>query len=250
MLKRCVFFLVTFTLKSFYNKNYGIIQGFPALRKSVTTHVKKCDIFPRVFDIVMLGTAWVILREMPEICKSNCWVWCVGMQKRLKPITINYGIIQGFPALRKSVTTHVKKCDIFPRVFDTGNQLLSRHSLRLMNERQSLHHSQSKVVCRNLFGLLHWKIRIAFRKWRSNFSSRKTNQNMKRKTESYVFSGFGNCSAADNENRQMEDLPQATDFGREPERSLLPVRTNSITEDFACWKLGPLSIFIVIQRML
>ena len=66
------------------------------------------------------------------------------------------------------------------------------------------------------------------------FSSRKTNQNTKRKTESYVFSGFGNCSAADNENRQMEDLPQATDFGREPERSLLPVRTNSITEDFAC----------------
>ena len=186
MLKRCVFFLVTFTLKSFYNINYGIIQGFPALRKSVTT-------------------------------------------------------------------THVKKCDIFPRVFDIGNQLLSRHSLRLMNERQRLHHSQSKVVCRNLFGLWllkHWKIRIAFRKWRSNFTSRKTNQNMKRKTESYVFSGFGNCSAADNENRQMEDLPQATDFGREPERSLLPVRTNSITEDFACWKLGPLSIFIVIQRML
>ena len=104
MLKRCVFFLVTFTLKSFYNINYGIIQGFPALRKSVTTHVKKCDIFPRVFDI--------------------------------------------------------------------GNQLLSRHSLSLMNERQSLHHSQSKVVCRNLFGLWllkHWKIRIAFRKWRSNF---------------------------------------------------------------------------------
>ena len=42
---------------------------------------------------------------------------------------INYGVIQGFPALRKAVTTHVKKLDIFSRVFDIANQLLTRHSL-------------------------------------------------------------------------------------------------------------------------
>ena len=44
-----------------------------------------------------------------------------------------------------------------------------------MNERQILHHSQSKVVCRNFLGLWllkHWKIRIAYRQWRSNFPRR------------------------------------------------------------------------------
>lgn len=38
--------------------------------------------------------------------------------------------MQRFPALRKAVTTHVKKCHIFSRVFDVANQLLTRH-LRL-----------------------------------------------------------------------------------------------------------------------
>ena len=58
---------------------------------------------------------------------------------------INYGAIRGFPALRKFVTTHVKKNNTFSRVFDIANQLLKRHSpfapLMLMNEEQSLHHS-------------------------------------------------------------------------------------------------------------
>ena len=34
-----------------YHLNYGVIQGFPALRKVVTTHVEKYDNFLRVFDI-------------------------------------------------------------------------------------------------------------------------------------------------------------------------------------------------------
>ena len=37
--------------------------------------------------------------------------------------------------------------------------------------------------------------------------------------------------AAENENRQLEDLPLA-DFGRLPERLLLSVRTKSINENF------------------
>ena len=41
---------------------------------------------------------------------------------------INYGVIHGFPAPRKAVTTHVKKYDTFSRVFDFANQLLTRHS--------------------------------------------------------------------------------------------------------------------------
>ena len=37
--------------------------------------------------------------------------------------------------------------------------------------------------------------------------------------------------AAENENRQLEYLPQAA-FGREPERFLLSLRTKSVTENF------------------
>ena len=39
----------------------------------------------------------------------------------------NCGSIQGFPTLRKAVTTHVEKYDIFSCV-DIANQLLTRHS--------------------------------------------------------------------------------------------------------------------------
>ena len=41
---------------------------------------------------------------------------------------INYDVIQGFLALRKAVTPHEKKYDIFSRVFNIANQLLTRHS--------------------------------------------------------------------------------------------------------------------------
>ena len=39
-----------------------------------------------------------------------------------------YGVIKGFPVMRKAVTTHAKKNRIFSRVFDIANQLLTRHS--------------------------------------------------------------------------------------------------------------------------
>ena len=51
-----------------------------------------------------------------------------------------------------------------------------------------------------------------------------------------------------NENRSLKDLPQA-DFGRLPGWFLLSIRTNSITENFVYWKLGPLFVFVAIQRM-
>ena len=41
---------------------------------------------------------------------------------------INYSVVQGFLALRKAVTTHVKKNDLFSRVSDIANQLLTLHS--------------------------------------------------------------------------------------------------------------------------
>ena len=43
---------------------------------------------------------------------------------------VNYYALQGFPALRKAVTTltHVRKYDIFSGVLDIANQLLTRQS--------------------------------------------------------------------------------------------------------------------------
>ena len=132
---------------------------------------------------------------------------------------------------------------------------LSRHSVRLMNERQSLHHSQSKVVCQNIFGLFLLKnrnIRIdAYRQWRSNFPRKGRKPKKKRKEKpkvTYLVVLVMAFLAAENENRPLEDLPQA-DFGRVPEWFLLSVRTNSITKNFVNGKLGPLFVFVVIQRM-
>ena len=51
--------------------------------------------------------------------------WFYGKSERA--YYLNY-FIKGFPALRKAVTIHVKKYDIFSRVFDIANQLLTRHT--------------------------------------------------------------------------------------------------------------------------
>ena len=140
--------------------------------------------------------------------------------------------MQGFPALRKAVTTHVKydifhMCMISP-IGCLHVTRLSRHPVRLMNEWQTLHYFQSRVVCRNLFALWllkHWKIPIAYRQWRSNLPRRKRNQNMKRKNWKLHIQCLA-FLAAENENWQLDDLPKAN-FGRVPERFLLSVRTNS-----------------------
>ena len=65
-------------------------------------------------------------------------------------------------------------------------------------------------------------------------------QNTERKTESYSNSVALVMAflAAENENRQLKDFPQA-DFDRIPERFLLSVGTNSITDNFVYWKLRP-----------
>ena len=51
--------------------------------------------------------------------------------------------------------------------------------------------------------------------------------------------------SAENENRQLQDLPLA-DFGRLTERLLLPVWTKSINENFVNWKL--LSLLFLLSR--
>ena len=59
---------------------------------------------------------------------------------------MNCGVIQGFAALRKAVNTHVKKYRILSRVLiqQISRTCHWRHSIRLMNERQSLLDSQYK----------------------------------------------------------------------------------------------------------
>ena len=78
--------------------------------------------------------------------------------------------------------------------------------------------------------LKHWKIRVALRQWCSNFPWRERkpnygNKNRKLRIRPLVKSFL----AAENEKRQLEDLPRA-DFGHLPERFLL-VGTKSITEN-------------------
>ena len=71
---------------------------------------------------------------------------------------IKYGVIQGFRALKKAVQ-HTRYNIVFFQVCLISPiscrhvTRISRHSVSLMNERWSLHHPQSKVVCRNFFGI-------------------------------------------------------------------------------------------------
>ena len=82
----------------------------------------------------------------PELCKQRI---IHGHDNTI--YRINCGVIQGFPALRKAVTTRVKKYCIFSHVLI---QLISclhvtclwHHLVRLMNEQQSLHDSQYKLL--------------------------------------------------------------------------------------------------------
>ena len=135
---------------------------------------------------------------------------------------INYGVLQGFPALRKAVTTNVKKYNIFWRVFDIANQLLNvtrLYSVRLINERQSLHHSLSKIVCWNVFGLWLKNTRITLSLTDSDVRTFLEGEEEKPKVTHSVALVLS-FLAAENENRQLED------FCCVPWRFLLSVRTN------------------------
>ena len=94
---------------------------------------------------------------------------------------INCDVIQGFPALKKAVATHVKEYLIlFPTCVDIAN-----HSVRLLNERQ--------VDCRRFLEI--WRLNTKKSVWLTDSEIQTylegENQCTKRKTESYVFSGFG-----------------------------------------------------------
>ena len=119
---------------------------------------------------------------------------------------INYGVLEGFTSLKKSVTTHVKKWDFFSRAFDIVNQRwyvtrLSLHSsfapLGQVDEWTaksspfSIQGHLSEFL--GLWRLKQFKIPYRLRTVTfKTFLDREKNENKKRKTESYVFSGCGN----------------------------------------------------------
>ena len=125
------------------------------------------------------------------------------------------------------------------RVFFSRVWYLQSAAFRLM---------KMKVFCQNFFGLRrikHWKIRIAYRQWHSNFLEGEEKEKPEIMYSVALVMAF---PAAESENRQLKYLPQA-DFGRAPERFFLWVRTNAITDNFVYWKLGSLFVFVEIQCM-
>ena len=137
---------------------------------------------------------------------------------------INCGVTQGFPALRKAVTTYFFTC------VDIANQLLSRHSslrhsVRLMNERQY----KLFVGAFSNYGGENTKKSVS--QTGSNFPRRGRKPNKVNPKVAYSVALVLAFLSAENENRQLEDL-QLADFGRLPERLLLLVKTKSINENF------------------
>ena len=110
---------------------------------------------------------------------------------------INCGVIKEFSALRKAVTTR-EKISYFFTCVDTANQLLTRHSpLVLLGQVDEWTAKPSRfsiqVVYRSFLEL--WRLNI--KKYVSltdcevqTFLEGEGNQYTKRKTESYIFSGF------------------------------------------------------------
>ena len=144
----------------------------------------------------------------------------------------------------KIISSRVLKNNTWSRVQLEENSL-STHARVLF----SIYHINSNI--NGLWLLKQWKIGITNRQWCSNFpwSGRKLKK--ENKPECFVLSGFGNGISGGWEAKsilQLKDLPQAN-FGHVPERFFLSIETNSITENFVCWKLGPLIVFVVIQRM-
>ena len=138
------------------------------------------------------------------------------------------GVIQGYPVLRKPwIIRH-----FFSHVFDIANELLSVDEWTTKPTPFSMWGRLSELFRIKTDETL--KIRIAYRQRRSNFPRR----GRKKKSETaYSVTLVMTFLVAESENRQLKDLPQA-DLGRAPERFLLSVRTNSITDNFVYWKLG------------
>ena len=111
-------------------------------------------------------------------------------------------------------------------MFDIANQPLNVtrfYSVRLINERQSLHHSLSKIVCWNVFGLWLKNTRITLSLTDIDVRTFLEGEEEKPKV-TYSVALVLAFLASKNENRQLEDLPQA-DF------CCVPVKISSVGKD-------------------
>ena len=70
-----------------------------------------------------------------------------------------------------------------------------------------------------------------------------------RKTESYIFSDFGNDISRDYERKSIIGRFATGHFAPILERFLLTARSKSITENFVHGKLRPSFVFVVFQRI-
>ena len=128
---------------------------------------------------------------------------------------------------------------------------LSHHFVWLMNKRQSLHHSQSKVICQNFFNLWLLNTKKSLPLTDSDVQTllgEEENQNTKRKAETYIFSAFGDGIFHGRERKSSTRRFTLGRFWHVPEIFLPSVRTNSIAENFIYWKLGPLFAFVIIPH--
>ena len=117
------------------------------------------------------------------------WKYCTCSLKTLWQnliYHINCGVIEGFPALRKAETTHVKKYRIFSHV-DIANQLLTRHlPLASLGQVDEWKAKPSRIrAAKTLKNPYRWQT------MRFKLLEGEKNQYTKRKTENYVFGGFG-----------------------------------------------------------
>ena len=161
------------------------MQGFPALRKTVTTKWKNSIIFQMCF---ILPITWKFAQNLPSLlfsvykhyainiadpnsiqdtCHMNFVIdlahcHCLWLSGRALECRIRRSEIQFLIGTRNFFfvphSWHNRK-KIFLHL--QTRHLLLRHYIMWMNEWQNLHHSQSKVICLNflqLWLLKHWKV--------------------------------------------------------------------------------------------
>ena len=107
---------------------------------------------------------WVSLKNTQhEIANLRIFNSCLKKRKYYASYHINCGVIQGFPALRKSRNNTREKISYFFTCVDTANQLLTCHSLLAPLGQSAL----SWIMAAKTL-----KFRIADRQRRSNFPRR------------------------------------------------------------------------------
>ena len=143
--------------------------------------------------------------------------------------------MQGFPSLRKTLKTRLRKCGIFSRVFENANLLTRHFRATLMNELRNLYpiiQGRLSEVFQNMVAKTP-KNSISLRDSdvQTFLKGKKTKIRKEKPKVTYSVTLVMTFLAAENENRQLKGLPQA-DFGRVPGRFLRSVRTKPTTENF------------------